>query len=503
MFASKICLMTIHAWITVVTILAVFISMMATRIPAAFIFLGGMAVLFLSGTLTMAETFGGWSSETVLLIAFMFVVVTGLVHAGVLRWIVRKLLGKPGSHSAAIVKLMLPVAALSAFLSNTVVVALFVKVVKIWAAKLKMPPSKLLIPLSYASGMGGICTIIGTPPNLIITNALHQETGFQAGLFLPLLPGLFCLTVGVLSMLAMRRLLPARKSAASDCTSQSDHLLEVYVRPNNPCVGKTLEEVGLTQYPGCRIIEITRFDKYIIPHVTDDEFIFGGDTLLLAGNEEEMNEVRKTYGFSMEEDAPQNSVKMVVASVIMMAMVVLSACGVLPLFKACILAAAAMIATGCCDFRQVRQGMEWDILIIFAGSIALGKALETTQLAAMIASGAVSLCGANPLLLLIVICATGTLLTEFISNTACAAVFFPIAYRAAIAVGANPMTFAMGLMLAVSSSFATPIGSPTHMLVFTPGGYRFTDFTKVGIPMNIIMLAANIFIVTLLFPLQA
>lgn len=107
----------------------------------------------------------------------------------------------------------------------------------------------------------------------------------------------------------------------------------------------------------------------------------------------------------------------------------------------------------------------------------------------------------NPLVVLAVICLVGTFITELISNAAAAAMFFPIAYKSAIALGVNPLTFCVALMIAVSSSFATPIGSPTHMLVYGPGGYRFSDFMKIGLLMNLIILAANLFIVTILFPL--
>lgn len=111
------------------------------------------------------------------------------------------------------------------------------------------------------------------------------------------------------------------------------------------------------------------------------------------------------------------------------------------------------------------------------------------------------MCGTNPLVVLAVICLVGTFITELISNAAAAAMFFPIAYKSAIALGVNPLTFCVALMIAVSSSFATPIGSPTHMLVYGPGGYRFSDFMKIGLLMNLIILAANLFIVTILFPL--
>ena len=118
----------------------------------------------------------------------------------------------------------------------------------------------------------------------------------------------------------------------------------------------------------------------------------------------------------------------------------------------------------------------------------------------MIANKLLSICGSNPYITLIAMCVVATFITEFISNTAAAALFCPIAISTATTLGVNPLTFCIALLIAVSSCVATPIGSPTHMLVYGPGGYRFTDFVKIGLPMNFIILAANIFITTLIFP---
>ena len=184
----------------------------------------------------------------------------------------------------------------------------------------------------------------------------------------------------------------------------------------------------------------------------------------------------------------------------MLGMILLSTFNVIPLLQSCFLAAFAMLFTRCCSIEQARNSINWNVLMIFAGSVCLGAAIEKTGIATALAQGLLHV-SANPVILLIGICFLGTFITEFISNTACAAMFYPIAYQSAVMLGANPVTFCVALMIAVSSSFATPIGSPTHMLVYAAGGYRFTDFMRIGIPMNLIILAANIFIVTLLFPL--
>ena len=151
--------LSLNAWITIVLVLVMFGLLLFTKLPADVVFVGGMAVLLVCGVLPAKEVLSGFSSESVVVVGVLFVVVAGLVYTGVLQWIVRHLLGNPSSYPKAIVRLMLPVAMLSSMLSNTTVVALFINVVKMWSKKLGVAPSKLLIPLSYASGMGGVCTL--------------------------------------------------------------------------------------------------------------------------------------------------------------------------------------------------------------------------------------------------------------------------------------------------------------------------------------------------------
>ena len=183
----------------------------------------------------------------------------------------------------------------------------------------------------------------------------------------------------------------------------------------------------------------------------------------------------------------------------MIAMIVLSSLEIMPLLQSAMLAAIAMLVFRCCTPTQVMKAIDWNILMIFAGSVVIGTAIQKTGIAEVMANGMMSLCGDNPLLVMAMMCFAGTFLTEFISNTAAGAIFYPIVYQAAVSMGVSPLPFIISLMIAVSSSFATPIGSPTHMLVYGPGGYRFGDFLKIGIPMNFIILAVNLIIVNLIY----
>ena len=185
----------------------------------------------------------------------------------------------------------------------------------------------------------------------------------------------------------------------------------------------------------------------------------------------------------------------------MIAMVVLSALNIMPLLQCAFLAAFAMLITRCCSPDQAMKAVNWDILMVFAGSVVLGTAIQKTGLAEQLAFGILDVCGTNPIVVMTAICFVGTFATEFISNTAAGAMFFPIMYETAEELGYEPFPFLIALMISVSSSFATPIGSPTHMLVYGPGGYRFSDFLRIGLLMNLIILAANIIIVNLVYPL--
>lgn len=587
----------LDAWITIGTVLTMFTVLLFTKLRSDIVFLMAIGVLFVTGVLDTKEALSGISQTSVVVVGVLFVVIAGLTHTGVLQWIVKNLLGTPETYPKAVVRLMLPVAALSSFLSNTTVVALFVNIVKMWSKKLGITPSKLLIPLSYASGMGGVCTLIGTPPNLIISGLYEEQTGQAMNIFATTIPGLFCLAVGVLSIIAMRRLLPNRKSPEEEFEDTGEYTVEMLVPSDNPNIGKTIAEAGLSTVAGGSLIEIRHFDgESIISPVPDDEPVMGGDRLVYAGQIAELLELEKTHGlvnsnhhvFSLKEvkrnahmlrtayvtfgsnligttmgtngfekenkvtlvavsrrgkrleqsprevvlragdtlllesmnefrtdtkalsldlhffdseELPNIGWKTFVSTFIMIAMVALSALGVMSLLKCATLAVLAMLIFRCCSPEQAMRSINWDILMVFACSAVLGLAIEKTGIAERMANGILDICGTNPIVVMTAVCFAGTFITEFISNTAAGAMFFPIMYEAAVKLGYEPYPFLIALMIAVSSSFATPIGSPTHMLVYGPGGYRFSDFLRIGLIMNIIILVANIFIVNVVYPL--
>ena len=587
--------LTIYAWITVFVVITIFSLLIFTKLPAEFVFLAGIGVFLLTGVLDAEAALAGFSSTSVVVIGVLFVVVAGMEHTGFLQWIMRYVLGTPSSLNKAIVKLMLTVASLSSILSNTTVVAMFVNVVKMWGKRLNIPPSKLLIPLSYASGMGGICTILGTPPNLIISGMYAEQTGEHMNIFVTTIPGLFCLAVGILSILAMRRLLPKRKAPEDVFANTEDYTMEFLVPSDSKYIGSTLAEAGMTKVPGGQLLEVISFDKEVVSPVPDDMLVVGGDRLVYCGQINELIDLRESRGllsvvnkvfafsnskkkrqlhtasvcfnsplvnnrwgdvnirgiedvtlvavsrhgerlcevpseivlqpgdtvlleyspkakyiernfkkalefFDEDEVLTRTGWPTVVSSLIMLGMILLSSLNIMTLLQSSVLAALLMVIFRCCTPQQAMRSINWNILMIFASSVVLGSAIQNTGLAEMLANVVVGFCDSNPLLLMFAVCLVATFTTEFVSNAAAGAMFYPIVYQAATSMGCDPFPFLIALMISVSSSFATPIGSPTHMLVYGPGGYRFTDFVRIGFWMNLIILAANIFIVNVLWP---
>lgn len=567
-----------YAWIAIVTMLGVFALLICTRLPADFVFLGALTFLLVTGALSIEQALSGFSSSSVITVGFMFILVAGLTETGVLHWITRKCLGTPKSYPEALLRLMAPVSAASAFLSNTAVVAMFLQIVMIWSKKLSIKPSKLLIPLSYASVLGGLCTIIGTPPNLIISGLYAKETGIMFGFFEVAKLGIICLVAGYLMILFMKRLLPERNQSSEQFNQSKEFTTELLVPSDCPFIGKTVAEAGLDQVSGGHIIEIIHFDREIISPVPDDEFIMGGDRLIYTGIPEKLMSLKTSHGlvtaaehvYSVSEiskdrtlvqavipeyssligrtfmgrnfeklfnvvlvavsregkrieNSPRETVimpgdilllectpdfmdqadtlekdlivlnrqerdipvsrKTLVASGIMLAVVLSATFNILPLVSAALLGLLAMLATRCCTPAKARSSVSGSTLVVFAASLGLGSAIQSTGLAMSIAGEIQNICGTNPYIALIVICSATCILSEFISNTAAAAIFFPIALQTAHTLGVNPTPFMISLMIS-TASFATPIGSPTHLLVYGPGGYKFTDFMLLGVLMN-------------------
>ncbi|MEM9904771.1 MAG: SLC13 family permease [Cyanobacteria bacterium P01_D01_bin.44] len=588
--------LTWQGWLTIAITAAAFLMNAITSLPAEVVFLGGVGVLFLSGVVDESSALSGFSNAGMITVGVLYIVVSGLQQTGALGWISQNVLGLPKSPGRAMLRLMFPVLGLSAFLNNTPVVAMFIPVVSDWCRKLRISPSKLMIPLSYSAIFGGICTLIGTSTNLVVNGLLISEAGLPGmRVFDIALVGVPCAIVGIVYLcLVGRWLLPKRKAAISYGDDIRQYTVEMIVVLDSPLAGKTVEQAGLRHLPGLYLAEIVRgvqvipavspketlreYDQLVFVGVIDsildlhrlrglqpatdqvfklntprservlieavvsntcalvgktiregqfrtrynavvlavarngerlrgkigDISLRPGDTLLIEANPSFFERQRVSQDFylvsSIPDSEPLRHEKAPVALVMLSIMVVLAAFGVLNMLQAAILAAIGMLAAGCCSPTRAMRSIEWPVLLVIAAALGMGKAMEASGAAGAIAATLVDLAGSNPWLALVVVYCCTMLLTETITNNAAAALMFPIAMSLSSTLGVNLMPFAVAIMLAASASFATPIGYQTNLMVYGPGGYRFTDFTKVGLPLSLLMCLVTVTLTPLFFP---
>ncbi|MDJ0569108.1 MAG: SLC13 family permease [Pleurocapsa sp. MO_192.B19] len=588
--------LTWQAWIAIAVTVAIFVLNAITSLPAEIIFLGGTAVLLVSGILTEQDALAGFSNPGMITVAVLYIVVTGLSQTGGLNWISQRVLGLPKGQNAALFRLMTPVMGMSAFLNNTPVVAMFIPVVSDWARKLRISPSKLMIPLSYAAIFGGICTLIGTSTNLVVNGLLISATDLPGlKLFDLAVIGIPCAIAGMIYLFITNSwLLPSRKPVISDTEDVRQYTVEMMVSIDSPLSGKSIEKAGLRHLPGLYLVEIVRQGS-IIPAVSPQEIlrdgdrlvfigmvdsivdlhrlrglqpatdqvfklntprserclieavvsntcpILGktiregqfrsqynavvlavarngerlqgkigsirlraGDTLLLEANAKFLSQQRISNDFylvnGIPDSEPLRHEKAPLAIAILLAMVFIASIGWMSMLKAAVLASAIMILTGCCSSVRALRNIEWSVLLVIGAALSIGKALESTGAAGAIASTMVQFSGDNPWLALAIIYGVTNLLTEAITNNAAAALVFPIALALSQNLGVNFTPFAIAIMIGASASFSTPIGYQTNLMVYGPGGYKFTDFMRVGIPLNALFWLITIILTPWFYP---
>lgn len=618
--------MTPEAWFVVAVTGAVFVMLALPRVPTDLVLIGGVAVLFIGGVLDTGEALSGFANEGMVTIGVLFVVTAGLTETGAIGWLANRLFGRPRSATDAIARMSIPTAVLSAFMNNTPLVAMLIPAVNDWAKQNRIAPSKLMMPLSFAAVLGGVCTLIGTSTNLVVNGLLikaHDQQLADAGAtLLPRGLGMFEITwvglpialVGLAYLLlANRWLIPERLPPLQQLADPREYTTELMVQPESPLVNKSIEDAGLRHLPGLFLAEIDR-DGEILAAVGPGTKLKSGDRLLFVGIVGSINDLTKIRGLipatnqvfkldshrsqrclieavvsdrcplvgktireggfrsaynavviavsrqgervrakigdielqtgdtllleahpsfveqhrnsrefflvsRLEDSTPPRHDRAGIALAVLGAMVAMvTLCenvwkntviplgfgqlslGESPMLKMSLLAGALMIATRCCRMSDARRAIEWSVLLAIGASFALGRALESSGAAKSIAEAIVGLAGGSPLLTLIAIYAVTLVATEIITNNAAAALMFPFALAAAANLQASAMPFIIAVMVAASSSFATPIGYQTHLMVYGPGGYRFSDFLKVGIPLDLILAGVALAIIPRVWP---
>lgn len=601
--------LSLDAWIVLATLLAILATLVTTSISADIVMMAGLSVLMLSGVLAPAQALSGFANEGVATVGVLYVVVAGLRDTGVMAWIAQGLFGRPRTVASAQIRMMLPVATISAFMNNTPLVAALLPAVTEWSKKHQIPVSKLLMPLSFATILGGLCTLIGTSTNVIVAGLMKDavkagQIDQVFGFFTLAWVGVPCALAGLAYMvLASRWLLPVRQAALRRSDDPRAYTVEMMVAPNGGVAGKTIEEAGLRHLNEMYLAEVERDgeiiaavgpqlrleaqDRLIFVGIVDsivelqrvrglvpatnqvfkldgpragrtlieavvsdrcplvgktirdgrfrtqynaaviavarsgerlqqkigDIVITAGDTLLLEARPAFVQQQRNSRDFylvsSLADSTPVRHDKALVALAILLGMIVLAtlfeqhpfftAKG-FGMLHAAIIAAGAVVATRCCSTTSARRAIDWTVLIVIAATIGIGKALDTTGLAAGFAHGLVALAGNNPTGQLVIIYLTTMILTELLSNNSAAVLMFPIGVATATTLGVNFMPFVVALTIAASCGFATPIGYQTNLMVYGPGGYRFTDYVRFGLPLNLLVATVTLTVAPLVFP---
>ncbi|MEH6649447.1 MAG: SLC13 family permease [Motiliproteus sp.] len=271
------------AFLTLTTVAIVLLALAATRISADIVLMAALAFLVIVGVLSPVQSLAGFGNTGVMTIATLFIVAAGLKETGAVQWIASRLLGHPRSIQQAQFRLLLPTSLLSAFMNNTTVVAMFIPAVQDWCKRLRYPPSKMLLPLSYAAILGGTCSLIGTSTNLVVDGLLQSERGISLGLFEIAWIGLPILLVGGGFLLLFGdRLLPDRQGMVEQLDKAREYSVEVEVVVEGPLVDKTVAGAGLRNLTHGYLAEIQRGDL-LLTAVEPDRTLRGGDRLLFIG----------------------------------------------------------------------------------------------------------------------------------------------------------------------------------------------------------------------------
>ncbi|MGH8313131.1 MAG: SLC13 family permease, partial [Gammaproteobacteria bacterium] len=313
------------------------------------------------------------------------------------------------------------------------------------------------------------------------------------------------ITESVVDLQRIRGLVPATDQLFKlDAPRTSRTLIEAVIAAHSLMCGKTVRAGRFRSHYDAVVIAVARNGERIRRKIGDIE-LRAGDTLLLETGPEFMEQRVNSRDFLLlrpiEAAGIPRHERGWIAWSILIGFVVVAGLGWLPVFTTALLAAGFMVITRCCSVNLARRSVDYEVIIAIAAAFGIGKALEISGAASGFAHTLLAFAGHDPWLLLVVIYGITMLLTELITHSAAAVIVFPLAYAASASLGLNFMPFAMAIAMAASASFATPIGYATNLMVYGPGGYRFSDFLRFGLPLNLIMWAISILIIPRIWPL--
>ena len=591
--------MIFDAWLTLGVVATAMAVMATDRAPASYVVMSATTVLLVAGVIDTGQAFQGFSNPAPIAVAALYVVAAGAAKTGLVDRLPALLGSGTSSVRTQMARLLVPTATASAFLNNTPIVAMVAPSVLLWAQRTRRSPSKFLMPVSFASILGGLLTLIGTSTNLVVSSLLEASGSAPLGLFEIGLVGLPVAGAGLAFLvLAGPTLLPDRRGAGQDVDQDGRNFtVEMLVSAESPLVGQSIDEGGLRHLEGVFLVELERRGRRLTP-VTPSELLEAGDRLTFAGNigrvldlqripglvsaEERhfpdggdrvqrrffeaviaegsslagstLKEIgfRARYGAAvvairrageriglklgditlrpgdllvvlahedfqrrarrprdfivvapLGEDPPPRREKQGVVALVMAGLMVALGTQVLDVVQASLLAAVALVALRVLTPSEARFAVDLNVVVVIGASFGLGAAIAESGLGdqlALIFLQPFGLLGDTAMLLGVLIATM--CLTELITNNAAAVLMFPIATAAAAQAGLDARGFAIAVALGASASFLSPIGYQTNTMVYAMGGYRFTDFARLGLPLTILVLVVAGVVLPVAWPLR-
>jgi len=586
-------MMTGDGWITIAVIVGMVIVMAANLAGPDMVLIAAVTVLLLTGIIDPSEAFTGFSNPAVVTIAALFVVAAGVKETGGLDLAARGVLGRPRSLAGGQLRMMFPVAALSAFLNNTPVVAMFVPLVTGWARRCHFSVSLMLLPLSYASILGGTCTLIGTSTNLVVAGLAEEwDPTIKFEIFDIAQLGIPALAIGVLFIVVnSQRLLKDRRGALQELGKAREYTIAMRVEKGSPVIGDSIEEAGLRSLRGVYLYEIERAGRVlaavppstvlregdrlhftgvvdsvvdlrkqrIVPdtdqvdkitarrdrrlveavvgahssligqtirlsrfrtiydaailavhrqgvRVTEtkvgDIRLQAGDVLLIESHPDFAHARQKDPNFALiaevEDSAPPRNDRAWLAAVILFLMVLVNVTGSMNLMVASLTAAGLMLLTRCLTGEQARRSLDWTVLIAIAAAFGIAIAIQKSGAAEVLATRIIDLAAPfGSVGVLVALYTITAVLAALATTKASAALMFPIAATAAEAQGIGLLPISYMTMIAAATAFSTPIGFQTNLMVYGPGGYKYTDFLRLGLPLQVLVGISTVTIIAL------
>lgn len=588
--------MELQAFLTLGVMVAAAALWISERLPMDVVAMLVLASLLILGLVTPAQALSGFSSEATITVAAMFVLSSALARSGALR-AMGDLLARIRQTWLFTLTVMLCLGAMSAFINNTAALAVFLPVVLAVAARNHFSASKILIPMSYAAQMGGVCTLIGTSTNLLVNSIAleHGLEGFGLFEFAPL--GLITMAAGLLYVgLLGPWLLPDRRATElTEAYGLNKYIAELRVMPGSPLIGQTVTDAKLADRYGVFVLELLRGDtkiwspraqslqigdillargdwdqlstlkdraklqlepefqlkdsrfrgqplRLVEAMITPGSRLTGqnlaavefetrhtmtvlaihrrgevlreklrdlslnvGDLLLLLSPERELAALRNNQNLVVLNERENGKVSLRVAIsalAVMTGVVAIASVGWLPIVAAAILGCIALVLLGVLKPEEVYDSIDWHVIMLLAGVLPLGVAMQNSGAAALIAQQTLDVFGhLGPLAMLAVIYLLTAILTEFMSNNGAAVLMSPLAIATAQALDSNPSAFLVAVIFAASTSFATPVGYQTNTMVYNAGGYRFTDFIRFGTPLVLVFWAVAVAFIPRFWPL--